>query len=281
MTMAWRVSFVLFAVLVAAGGPQHPKGTMEQMLADPKWVPAHALMLAGFVALLIGLILFGRGRALPPRTRRWLRWAVAGAIAQTVEMALHTAAAVDAANLVAHRSTPVLTTHLAFAVAAYPFFAATLIGFIVAAAKERALGSPWIAPVGILGAAAHGASAPLVVAFDVPGAGVLFPLLMLVALWALVAAFWPARVSLETKEESMKRVLVTLLIAVAISAGFVVGRASADQPMMHSALEHLRAARADLEKATNDKGGHRAAAIKFTNDAIAEVERGMAFDRRH
>jgi alkylhydroperoxidase/carboxymuconolactone decarboxylase family protein YurZ len=191
MTIAWRICFVVFAVLIAAGGPQHPKGTMEQMLADPKWVPAHSLMLAGFVALLIGLILFGRGHALPPRTRRWLRWAVAGAIAQVVEMALHTAAVVDAANLVAHRSTPVLTTHLSFAVVAYPFFAATLIGFIVTTAKEHALGSPWIAPVGILGAVAHGASAPLVVAFNVQGAASLFPLLMLIALWALVAAFWP------------------------------------------------------------------------------------------
>ena len=79
----------------------------------------------------------------------------------------------------------------------------------------------------------------------------------------------------------MKRVLVILFVVVAISAGFFVGRASADQPLMHSALEHLRAARADLQKATADKGGHREAAIKLTNDAIAEVERGISFDRRH
>ena len=51
--------------------------------------------------------------------------------------------------------------------------------------------------------------------------------------------------------------------------------------MMHSALEHLRAAKADLEKATHDKGGHREAAIKLTNDAIAEVERGIGYDRHH
>jgi alkylhydroperoxidase/carboxymuconolactone decarboxylase family protein YurZ len=192
MTMAWRICFVLFAALIAAGGPQHPQGTMEQMLADRRWVPSHSLMLAGFVVLLAGLIAFGRAD-LPSRTRRWLRWAVFGTIAQVVEMALHTAAAVDAANLVAHRATPVLTAHLAFAVVAYPFFAATLIGFILAAASERTLGSPWIAWVGVIGAVAHGASAPLVVAFKVQGAGALFPLLMLVALWAALAAFWPVR----------------------------------------------------------------------------------------
>jgi hypothetical protein len=79
----------------------------------------------------------------------------------------------------------------------------------------------------------------------------------------------------------MKRLFVTLLVVVAVSAGFFVGRASADQPMMHSALEHLRAAKADLERATADKGGHREKALRFTNDAIAETERGIAFDRRH
>jgi len=79
----------------------------------------------------------------------------------------------------------------------------------------------------------------------------------------------------------MKRVLVILLVTVAISAGFLVGRASADQPLMHSALDHLRAARADLDKAVADKGGHRVAALKLTNDAIAEVERGIQYERRH
>ena len=191
--MAWRVCFVLFAVLIAAGGPQHPQGTMEQMLANRMWVPAHSLLFAGFVALLIGLIALGRGPLLPPRTRRWLRWAIIGTAVQAVEMALHTAAAVDAANLVAHRPTPILTTHLALAVPAYPFFAVTLIGLIVVSARERTLGSPWIAWIGVIGAAAHGASAPLVVAFNVHQAGVLFPLLLLVALWALLAAFWPVR----------------------------------------------------------------------------------------
>ena len=79
----------------------------------------------------------------------------------------------------------------------------------------------------------------------------------------------------------MKRLFVALLVVVAVSGGFFVGRASADQPMMQSALEHLRAAKADLERATHDKGGHREKALRFTNDAIAEVERGIGYDRRH
>jgi hypothetical protein len=79
----------------------------------------------------------------------------------------------------------------------------------------------------------------------------------------------------------MKRVLMAIVVTLILSAGFFAGRATADQPYMHTALDHLRAARADLERATHDKGGHRDAAIKLTNDAIAEVERGIAFDRRH
>jgi len=79
----------------------------------------------------------------------------------------------------------------------------------------------------------------------------------------------------------MKRVLVILLVTLAISAGFVVGRASADQPHMQAALDSLRAARAELEKAEADKGGHREAALRLTRDAIAQVEKGIEWARHH
>ena len=79
----------------------------------------------------------------------------------------------------------------------------------------------------------------------------------------------------------LHRLVIALLIVTAIASGFVAGRASADQPRMQAALEHLRMAKVELEKADHDKGGHRDAAIRLTNDAIAEVERGIRFDRRH
>ena len=78
-----------------------------------------------------------------------------------------------------------------------------------------------------------------------------------------------------------RRIVIALALTLLIAAGFVAGRATADQPHMHAALEHLRQARASLDKATPDKGGHREAAIKLVNDAIAQVEAGMAYDRRH
>jgi hypothetical protein len=78
----------------------------------------------------------------------------------------------------------------------------------------------------------------------------------------------------------MKRIVITLLVITAIASGFVAGRASADQPRMQAALGHLKLARTELEHADRDKGGHREAALKFTNDAIAETERGINYDRR-
>jgi hypothetical protein len=57
--------------------------------------------------------------------------------------------------------------------------------------------------------------------------------------------------------------------------------ARADQPHMRRALEHLRAARAELQTAEHDKGGWRRRAVENTDRAIAETERGMEFDRRH
>jgi hypothetical protein len=77
------------------------------------------------------------------------------------------------------------------------------------------------------------------------------------------------------------RILVALLLCTVLVSGFLLGRASADQPHMQAALEHLRAAKGELEKADADKGGHRVKAMALVNDAIAQVERGIGYDRHH
>jgi hypothetical protein len=53
------------------------------------------------------------------------------------------------------------------------------------------------------------------------------------------------------------------------------------QPHMQAALEHLRQAQAELQKAEHDKGGHRAKALDFVNRAMAQVQEGMQYDRTH
>lgn len=194
MNWLWRLCFLLGGVLILMGGPRHPRGeTMAEMLGHPDWVLAHTLITLGFIGIGVGLVLYRRSVPLPRRTDRWARIALYGTIFQAVEMVFHTAAVVDHADLVAGQATPVLSTHLALSSIAYPVFGAAFIGFILAGARDRVLASPWIAWIGILGAAAHGASAPLVIVFRVPQAGILFPLLILLAIWLVLTAVWPVR----------------------------------------------------------------------------------------
>ena len=48
-----------------------------------------------------------------------------------------------------------------------------------------------------------------------------------------------------------------------------------DQPHMKAALESLRQAEQHLKEAAHDKGGHREAALKATQEAIKHTEMGM------
>lgn len=57
--------------------------------------------------------------------------------------------------------------------------------------------------------------------------------------------------------------------------------AAEKQPHMRLALVRLHEARAQLQRASRDKGGHRAKALAMVNDAIEEVERGIRYDVRH
>ncbi len=57
--------------------------------------------------------------------------------------------------------------------------------------------------------------------------------------------------------------------------------AGADQPNMQAARGNLMSARSELQQAIADKGGHRVKALGLVNSAIAEVNAGIAFDRRH
>ena len=72
------------------------------------------------------------------------------------------------------------------------------------------------------------------------------------------------------------------LLALAVGREALVPSAAADaQPKMRSALSSLRSAEQSLATATTDKGGHRAAALKLTREAIDHVQQGIKFDNRH
>lgn len=78
---------------------------------------------------------------------------------------------------------------------------------------------------------------------------------------------------------SSKNVLLVLTV---LLVGAVFASASAvDQPFMQKARTNLQGAKAELLAAEHNKGGHRAKALEFVNAAIAEVNQGIRFDRRH
>ncbi len=79
-----------------------------------------------------------------------------------------------------------------------------------------------------------------------------------------------------------RKIGFALLLLVLFAISFAGGCASGGgQPHMKAALDHLRAARSELQAASTDKGGHRGAAIGLIDDAIAQVERGMEYARTH
>ncbi len=75
-------------------------------------------------------------------------------------------------------------------------------------------------------------------------------------------------------------VVSSSMLAVLIACGgggAAVHTASADQPNMQAAREHLVQAKLSLERAEPNKGGHRERAIDLVNRALAQVDEGIAF----
>ena len=64
-------------------------------------------------------------------------------------------------------------------------------------------------------------------------------------------------------------------LTLALASAFLAGEATARQPHMQAALNHLEVARDQLQIATPNKGGHRVEALRLTNAAIEEVKAGM------
>jgi hypothetical protein len=75
-----------------------------------------------------------------------------------------------------------------------------------------------------------------------------------------------------TKALAIVAIAGTVAVPLAIAAE---GRIQ-QQPHMNAALDHLQAAKKELQAATPDKAGHRVAAIKAVDDAIKHVNEGIA-----
>ena len=81
--------------------------------------------------------------------------------------------------------------------------------------------------------------------------------------------------------------LLLMLLALAV-IGFVYSTRATlantlkpDQPHMQAARTALQSARNELQVAEANKGGHRVRAIELVDQAIAEVDAGIEYDRSH
>ena len=75
---------------------------------------------------------------------------------------------------------------------------------------------------------------------------------------------------------SRKRILGIMVLLASLAAF-----SYADQPRMQAARINLQQARAQLQGALRNKGGHRAQAMAYIDSAISEINAGIRFDRRH
>jgi hypothetical protein len=187
----WRALFLAAGVMLAAGGPRHPGGTMLEMLQHEDWFISHLLMTIGYALMTAGLVAFSRTALNTPAMARWTKLAIAGTVLQTIEMAVHTAAMVDAPHLAAGHATPILSTHLVMALLFYPIFGAATAIFFIKGMRERVVGSPWFAWIGIIGTIANGMAPVLVGGFGWMQARILFPFMIGIAVYLILAAVWP------------------------------------------------------------------------------------------
>ncbi len=72
----------------------------------------------------------------------------------------------------------------------------------------------------------------------------------------------------------IKRVVIALVIGLLM--GTAIGSwAAINQPHMIAALEALKHAKAELEVAEHNKGGHRAKALELVHKAIEQTRKGI------
>ncbi len=196
----WRPLLLLAGPLMIAGALTHPRdSSMQLMLLNPIWIPSHALMLAGYVALLASLFLLHRSGDGPQG--RTMPIILGGVALQTIEALFHLIAVVDAERMQAGHATPVFSTHMFLGAVGYPVFAVVAIALIIAGARTRTLGRWWIAPLGILGAFLPGLAGVLVIWLGMP-VGVFFAGIAFFGMWATVVALLPERAPAEAKRRS-------------------------------------------------------------------------------
>lgn len=197
----WRTALALAGITMTLGGPRHPNPHLDLsfeestalMLADARWVPAHAMILVSYVLLFAGLLLWRRWADLPVGVERWARVTLVVLPFAMLEMAFHTASVVDLARLRAGEPTPILSAHLWLALIVNPVLTVAVAGLALGAGRLRRLGSSWTGWVAI-GGVLYGVASVYVILTHDQRASPLFAIgALFLALWSVLVAVWPAR----------------------------------------------------------------------------------------
>ncbi len=77
----------------------------------------------------------------------------------------------------------------------------------------------------------------------------------------------------------IKNFLGVLIVVLGLVAA--AQAANPDQPYMEAARSDLQKAKSELQVAMHDKAGHRAKALNLVDQAIAQVNAGITYARRH
>jgi hypothetical protein len=74
--------------------------------------------------------------------------------------------------------------------------------------------------------------------------------------------------------------LMAIIFIAFLMSCATAGRTHAHQPHLVAALDHLKAARSELEMAEHNKGGHRVKAIELVDQAIDQTKAAIEFGER-
>jgi uncharacterized phage infection (PIP) family protein YhgE len=78
----------------------------------------------------------------------------------------------------------------------------------------------------------------------------------------------------------MNRIAKTIGVVALAGASFLAGGTLAAQSSLQRALDHLQAARNELEQGGKDKGGYRKDALALVTQAIESVRKGIEHERK-
>lgn len=196
VTAGHPIALAVAGGLFAVGGLLHPKGDPAAQLADPVWTPSHLVLLAGLVVLAPALLGVVRTRSAAwPSAVRAAALAVCGAAALgVVEMVPHLLAGGEAHAASHGGPTPLLELHQRIGLFSNLLLGLSIAVLAVLAARTRAVGGGRaVAGLAVVGGAAFGLAAPLLLATGVEQLAVLFSGSVLIGLWLLASGVLLAR----------------------------------------------------------------------------------------